>query len=363
MRFIAVFIVTLLFSQLAVAEPEVQITGKIERTLKVKPRAHQGKAALFVQPTPDKTIALMQLKLSSHAWKTLSSNAEAVLSAPPPIPLPKPRPSVQLGMNGVPVFDQGDYGTCATFANTAAIDAAIGKGDYISQVCLLQLGQRIERLGYIPSGWDGAPLSAGLKQMELFGVVNKNTQLVSGCGGLKEYPAFGEEIPEEGMSFEDYGQLSESLLDKHIVWTPLLDAFQGMYDRIDFNEKLEKVKRALTLKERLTLGVMLIGTNDGHIGATGTHAVENDTWVLTHHQVESLFTYQDFGGHAMIITGFDDNATAVDSEGRVHKGLLTLRNSWGETSGHKGDFYMSYDYFKLLALEIQRIRVLKLFGF
>jgi C1A family cysteine protease len=58
----------------------------------------------------------------------------------------------------------------------------------------------------------------------------------------------------------------------------------------------------------------------------------------------------------MIITGYDNNATAIDTQGRVHKGLLTLRNSWGNKVGDQGDFYMSYDYFKALALEVQRIR-------
>ena len=60
----------------------------------------------------------------------------------------------------------------------------------------------------------------------------------------------------------------------------------------------------------------------------------------------------------MIITGFNDYATATDKDGRVHRGLLTLRNSWGNKVGNEGDFYMSYDYFKLLTIEVQRIRAL-----
>lgn len=58
----------------------------------------------------------------------------------------------------------------------------------------------------------------------------------------------------------------------------------------------------------------------------------------------------------MIITGYDDNAIAVDADGQPHHGLLTLRNSWGEAVGDHGNFYMSYDYFKILAIEVQRIR-------
>jgi C1A family cysteine protease len=50
----------------------------------------------------------------------------------------------------------------------------------------------------------------------------------------------------------------------------------------------------------------------------------------------------------------DDNAVAVDTHGKNHNGLLILRNSWGTSVGDYGEFYMSYDYFKLLAFDITR---------
>lgn len=52
----------------------------------------------------------------------------------------------------------------------------------------------------------------------------------------------------------------------------------------------------------------------------------------------------------MIITGYDDHATARDSAGHAHQGLFTLRNSWGWSVGDWGDFYMSYDYFNTLVM-------------
>ena len=63
---------------------------------------------------------------------------------------------ILLGMNNVPVLDQGSHGTCVTFAITAAIDAALSKGDYISQLCQLELGTYLEPMGYSVSGWDGS---------------------------------------------------------------------------------------------------------------------------------------------------------------------------------------------------------------
>ena len=64
--------------------------------------------------------------------------------------------SIDLGMNNVPVLDQGSHGTCVTFATTAAVDAVLGKGDYVSQLCNLELGATLEQFGYYPSGWDGS---------------------------------------------------------------------------------------------------------------------------------------------------------------------------------------------------------------
>lgn len=52
---------------------------------------------------------------------------------------------VELGMNKVPVLDQGPYGTCATSAVTAALDALSQKGDYISQLCTLSLSQYLSQ--------------------------------------------------------------------------------------------------------------------------------------------------------------------------------------------------------------------------
>src|SRR3989338_2283243 len=47
---------------------------------------------------------------------------------------------VKVGMQLTHVLDQGYHGSCVTFAVTAALDAALGAGDYISQLCNLELG-------------------------------------------------------------------------------------------------------------------------------------------------------------------------------------------------------------------------------
>src|SRR3990167_9656739 len=81
--------------------------------------------------------------------------------------------AIQLGMNGVPVLNQGRHGSCVTFSARAALNSALGKGDYISQLCSLELGTHLERNGYIPSGWNGSWGPLVLEQALRFGIVAK----------------------------------------------------------------------------------------------------------------------------------------------------------------------------------------------
>lgn len=352
----SMFIVSVAFAN---PEPDVKLTGNtftIKPVTVNKPQFHQ-----HVQNHAPKTITLLEVKLSEHAWETLEKRTNTMLNQSDSHPELLQRDitgNVQLGMNNVPVLDQGHHGTCATFAVTAALDAVLGQGDYISQTCSLQLGQYLERLGYNPSGWNGSLNTIILNQMRSFGLVNKTMERSVGCGELTAYPAQAE-FPEEGMQLQAYHEISEPLLEDEIAWTPLLDVYQVFLDRHDGQKTLESVKTALKHHDRLTFGVLLFALNKGVAGAVGKHKQQNDTWVLTPTIADEIIKQKNFGGHAMLITGFNDHATAVDDMGVTHRGLLTIRNSWGEGAGDHGNFYMSYDYFKLLTLDVERIRALK----
>lgn len=98
-------------------------------------------------------------------------------------------PSVQLGMNGVPVFNQGwEWSTCTTMAVTAALDAlySLKDGQMISPTCFLQLNNL--------SWWDGNDSFRVVSAFEYFGYWTQKDQetiKVDGkpaCGGLTKYP-------------------------------------------------------------------------------------------------------------------------------------------------------------------------------
>lgn len=333
---------------------EIEMVGTIQQKVDSNVRrayaSHRGA----------EVVSLMKVKLSSNAQdKMLQRFLKQDLTAPvvraKNVTL---APSVQLGMENVPVLNQGIHGTCVTFAASAAIDAIIKKGDYVSPLCSLQLGQYFQTNGFMPSGWDGSLGGYILSQFDSFGFMTQADQKQFGCGGLNEYPTAIQDIGRE-MNPSDFHVYAQSLVQNHIGWSSLLDLFQAMKDDIDTGLILQKVKQSLANGDRLIFGVLLADYEKGLAGAVGTHKVFNDTWVVTPEIINDMRLNPQFAGHEMLIIGYDDNATAKDDHGRIHRGMLKIRNSWGERIGDQGNFYMSYDYFKALAIEIQRIRTVK----
>lgn len=347
----------LLFSQATGAE-EIKIVGTIKKTIRLPSPISMGARNIKRPIIRNKDIKFLHLQLSNKASLQLENSLKNTLK-------PTVEPSsefnesslptrIDLGMNNVPVLDQGMHGTCVTFATTAAINALLKKGDYVSQLCQLMLGNYLEKVAYTESGWDGSYGSVILNQMSVFGIVSKEKQQLFGCGNEKKYPLLDQE-PSSSMSVEDYHRLSESFRKHQIFWTPILTMEQAFTHQSTSESLLKKVKMALTAGDRLVSGILLLDCEQGIAGAVGKYKTAMDTWVLTPEIVRSNTEHNSESGHEIIITGFDDYARAIDNRGRVHRGLLKLRNSWGTDIGDEGDFYMSYDYFKSLAVEVYRI--------
>lgn len=334
---------------------DIDIIGTLQYPIKNNQSLHQTLSG------PIKQITLLKLRLSDSVQNTmgkrideLDTSSENFFSAQN---LPN---TVQLGMNNVPVLDQGNHGSCATFATTAVVDAALNKGDYISQLCLLQLGNYLQSNAYVTSGWDGSMSSTILSELMLFGVVSKAQQKAHGCGGITEYPSTASSSPTTEMSPADYHQISENIKSK-VDWTSAINKYTA-----GANDNVKDIKTVLSEGDRLSFGVILVDLNLGVVGAVGKNHAANDTWLLTPEIKKDLLDYIngnnpnfELGGHAMIITGYDDNAIAIDNKGRSHQGLFTLRNSWGKLAGDQGNYYMSYEYFQILTTAAQRIRVKK----
>lgn len=267
-------------------------------------------------------------------------------------------PAVNLGMNGVPVLDQGVHGSCVTFASTAAIDAAIGKGDYISQLCQLELGRTLEDETYMPSGWNGSTAVVVLNQMLRYGFINKANQTTHSCAGITAYPTLDETTTGNPMTEADFKTMSENLDQYHLQPIDVLNdetRLNTNYTEEDANINVMKVKQALLNGNRAIISTFLIsGLCNDPVGACGQYHAAHDTWLINDALSQSDPLLQD--SHEMVIYGYDDNAVAIDNQGKSHRGLFILRNSWGTSYGDNGDFYMTYDYFKVFVTEIQVIQ-------
>ncbi|MFZ4076780.1 MAG: C1 family peptidase [Legionellaceae bacterium] len=341
----------------AVFADNITMTGTVEHAMPLNQSLlqHQG---LATESSDVKTIDLLQFELSASAQQTLYRRVEQLLQArtstEQSISSTTSRPSVQLGMNHVPVFDQGKHGTCVTFAVTSAIDAAMNKGDDVSQLCLLQLGSYLEQQGQGLSGWDGFWEHAALERIDQYGYIKVAHQKKYGCGGVKKYPS--SKKPTTSMTPEEYSQYSETLSNAQVTWKTLFDTQNFTSDKSEMEKKLSAVKTALKAGQRVSFSVLLPRTDLGTVGADAWHHWFADTWVLSYEIAKALETATTLPGHAMVITGYDDHAVAMDRWGHRHHGLLTLRNSWGSNVADWGDFYMSYDYFKALAIEANAIK-------
>lgn len=349
MRIISSFLFSLIMSS-ALYAADFDIVGTVDVTLK---HADVKKSIKSVSP---RHIKLIDWQLSKTSLATVMKRAEKTREIQfAATAVAENGQSVQLGMANVPVLDQGAHGSCVTFAVTAAIDAAMNKGDYISQLCQLQLGRYMERAGYGVSGWDGSLGRFVLSQMEVFGIVSKANEKSYGCGGLTAYPMTYQTSLGSEMNPEQYHELSEDLNQSNIFASTILDVYEALHVRQSTAQALLDVKRALKEGDRVVFASLLADPMQGVAGAVGRYHEIEDSWVLTEDLINAV-SEENFAGHEMVITGFDDNAIAYDKAGHAHKGLLTLRNSWGAQIGDKGNFYMSYDYFKALAIEAHRIR-------
>lgn len=298
-----------------------------------------------------KNVAIVKVKLSKKAKNAIKGRKKHKKNKDNFNKLPSSR---QLMMNHVPVADQGVHGSCATFAVIGALNAIQGQSNY-SELCLLNLGKYLANTGYSYSGWDGQDPAAILFRTQEFGLITKDKQKAIGCGGETEYPTWRYD-DSSAITPEDYHAMSEPLESSGLAqWTTLFEPNIWLTKETPMTEVLYRTKLALYHGNRIIISTLLPLMGEG-VGSDAKFHKDNDSWVLTGQIEQAIMLFSDvdaiWGAHAMIITGYDDNAIAIDNNGQKHKGLLTLRNSWGLEAGDNGNYYMSYDYFKMLVIQL-----------
>jgi len=310
-----------------------------------------------------KIIRLMNIQLSKKTAQQLTDNLSYLLKHPMKknrLQLSDLPPQKYNGMNGEPVLDQGEWGTCATFAVTGAINALypLLHDASISQLCNLEFSRTLDSGS--SGAWDGSFGYIVLDQISNYGYIDFHYQTQVGCGGLKKYPAYsgnnGLPMPLTDFAANSHHEFTDK--DWVAIWK-----YDGHFSPLDpetAEKALAQVKTALNSGYRVVFGTLLDG-NVNQIGALGTYdGVSYDTWVMTPEIQRDIQNGVFLDGHEIIIDGYDDNACATynDEQSKTQKqqcGLLRIRNSWSDQVGDQGDYYMSYDHFKGMAIEVYAI--------
>lgn len=309
--------------------------------------------------TPPKQVGVMKFKLNHDAKQALANRIDRNQRRSFHLhENDKKLPSkIDLGMNHTPVLDQGQHGSCVTFATTGAIDAAMGQGDYVSQLCLLELGRTLEEKSFYPSGWNGSLGEFVLNEIAEFGIVPKSHQLEHGCAGVKEYPL--EDFTNEGnpMTLDEYHSAARNGFGYDFLWSPVLTIGDAFLNNFDGQVTVDKVKQSLVKGHRVAFASLLDiyelwhGGNGYYKNSTGFP----DAWMMTPEIEEHLKAGEVDAGHEIVIYGYDDDAVIKGLDGRTQKGAFLIRNSWGKEAGHEGNYVMTYDHFKMMVMEAHQI--------
>ena len=111
-------VIGLIFSAKLVAAPSITISGNLPGSIQL----HTNKT---------QAITLQKIKLSKAAKTYLLSHLDNLNEKSPNLAFNLP-PNVNLGMENVPVLQQGEQNTCVTFAVTGAINAMLKRQLYQS---------------------------------------------------------------------------------------------------------------------------------------------------------------------------------------------------------------------------------------
>jgi|LauGreDrversion4_2_1035121.scaffolds.fasta_scaffold289150_1 C1A family cysteine protease len=260
----------------------------------------------------------------------------------------------ELGMGNVPVLNQGRNGSCVTFAEIAVIDTFKAQGDYYSELCLLNLGSYLQSQGFGVSGWNGIDFKSNFHRITEFGLVPKKVQKDKGCAGDKNYPMNGN-YKINTMSLEEYHEKSEPIFNRILVDVKnFYRVSSNIFSDTAMDTILKRTKKHIAMGKRVLIGMYMPANSTLSLDAN--YKKEHDTWVLTEKLKNQILNDNNFWdqivGHAMVITGYDDEVIVTDKQGACHYGVFKLRNSWGKYAGDHGDYYVTYDYFKTFVGEL-----------
>lgn len=279
------------------------------------PKAVALKSSDVVYLHGNKPIKLMRLA-DETIKETLSLTAEKQYNG---VVKPFVKPAVDLGMNGVPVLDQGQEGTCVTFSTTASLDAIIGEGDLISQQCSLMLDDALGQ-----NYWDGAYYPSQIIQpLQQYGVVSQ-------VGCPVDYPDSSQTI--DIATYQSLVCSSESAIVQNVEYE-----YFAAFD-------LNALKTAIQQGHRVLIGFHVYAGAQQAVQGFDVNGNVGGLWACKQGK-SANYCKNSNAGHEVVVIGYDDKQQ-----------LLKIRNSWGVSVGEEGDYYMTYTFASSMIMDMTIIK-------
>lgn len=206
-----------------------------------------------------------------------------------------------------PVYNQGSLGSCTANAIGAAYEfdqinhhtQSFQSKPFIPSRLFIYYNERAKE-GTIPND-DGAAIEDGVKSVATQGV-----------------------CPETMWPYD---------ISKFTIKPPMSAYVFAKEYRVTKFCKLNQ--NAKQLKTCLGNGYPIV------FGMTVYESMQSDATAQTGMVPMPAASEQSLGGHAVLIVGYDDNKVYDDTGA---KGVFVVRNSWGESWGDKGYFYLPQPY-------------------
>jgi len=255
------------------------------------------------------------------------------------------------------VLDQGAFGSCVSFATDAALGyLSLGNTNAISPLDTLFQGYLDYPHDMALTGWDGLANAGQVltrvidaregyyhsyKQTKsLYNSLSDNYASLNVSGDLTFTDL--NKVAGFNTALQDYYNLTLQQAAKQInnITYNNLHVSQG-----SVNNSL-KIKQALDNGHKVVLGFAMYdytqkpGCNDGEVRGDSFYSYNNGTLTMTQNSKQKDAWTKAYGcvlgGHEVFVTSYFQN-----SAGQL---IFLIRNSWSNSFGDRGNFYMTADY-------------------